>query len=97
MGEESGKTLARTGGCCIINKVHACCMYSILSDNTKDRFVPQDDIIMNYIRLLRVKNKENKWYIKFAYHHLFVDELSNDKIKNNPNSEDELAKDLCFV
>ncbi|HET9773595.1 MAG TPA: hypothetical protein VFP25_01290 [Nitrososphaeraceae archaeon] len=93
MAEESGKALARTGKCWIINKVHTHCMYSIL-DNTKDRFAPQGDVIMNYILFLTVKNKENKLYIKSPYHYLFFNELSNDKIKNNPNSfEDELPKD----
>ena len=97
MAEESGKTLARTGECWIINKVHTYCMYSIFSDNSKDRLVPQDYIIMNYILFLRVKYKENKLYIKSPYHYLFFNELSNDQIKNNPHRfEDEFPKDGCF-
>lgn len=97
MGDESGKTLARTGECWIINKVHIYCMYNIFSGNTKARFVPQDNVIMNYILFLRIKNKENKLYIKSPYHYLFFNELSNDKIKNNPHRfEDELPKDGCF-
>lgn len=97
MAEESGKTLTRTGECWIINKVHTYCMYSIFSDNSKDRLVPQDYIIMNYILFLRVKYKENKLYIKSAYHYLFFNELSDDKIKNNSNRfKDELRKDVCF-
>jgi hypothetical protein len=97
MGEKSRKTLARTGEIWIINKVHTHCIYSIFSGNTKARFAPQGDVIMNYILFLRIKNKENKLYIKSPYHYLFFNELSNDKIKNNPNRfEDELAKDGCF-
>lgn len=84
MGEKSGKTLARTGECWIINKVHTYFMYNIFSGNTKARFAPQDNVIMNYILFLRIKNKENKLYIKSPYHYLFFNELSNDKIKNTP-------------
>jgi len=97
MGEESGKTLAQTGECWIINKVHIYCMYNIFSGNTKARFVLQDNVIMNYILFLRVKNKENKLYIKSAYHYLFFNELSDNKIKNSSNRfKDELRKDVCF-
>ena len=85
MAEESGKTLARTGECWTINKAHTYCM------------VPQDYIIMNYILFLRVSYKENKLYIKSAYHYLFFNELSDDKIKNSSNRfKDELRKDVCF-
>jgi len=97
MGDESGKTLAQTFECWIINKVHINCIYNIYSGNTKDRFAPQDNVIMNYILFLTAKNRENKLYIKSPYHYLFFNELSNDKIKNNPNRfEDELPKDGCF-
>jgi len=96
MGEKSGKTLARTGEYWIINKVHIYCMYNILG-NTKARFALQDNVIMNYILFLRIKNKENKLYIKSPYHYLFFNELSNDQIKNNPHRfEDELPKEGCF-
>lgn len=97
MGEESGKTLARTGEIWIINKLHTYFMYNIFSGNTKARLAPQGDVIMNYILFLRINNKENKLYIKSPYHYLFFNELSNNKIKNNLNRfEDELPKDGCF-